>query len=388
MSNISLVILCGGKGTRLGNITKKTPKPLLKFNKISFLDYLINFYKPYNFKKIYLLAGFKGHQIKKKYQGKYFNSINCEVIVEKKPLGTAGCLYDLKLKTKDDLLVVNGDSYIDYDLNNFINLKKNNNLNKILLIKNTNYKSNSQLTKLDINNKSEVIFSKNNKKDLMNSGVYFIKNSTLKYLKKNTPISMEAEIIPELINNKKLIGKVIKSAKFLDIGTKQNYVKTSKFLNKIFYKPALFLDRDGVINKDTGYVFKYKDFKWNKNIFSLIKAYIQKKFYIFIVTNQSGIGRGYYTEVEFHILNKKIKNYLSEQKLYIDDTIFCPHHPIYGIGKYKKKCNFRKPNNGMIKSLQKNWLINRKKSLFIGDKETDFFAAKKSKIKFKYMVYE
>ncbi|RPG53585.1 MAG: hypothetical protein CBE48_001060 [Flavobacteriales bacterium TMED288] len=93
-----LVILCGGKGTRLKSLTKNTPKPLLKINKIPFLDYLLNFYQRYYFKKIYLLAGYKAKEIKKKYQNKKFNLIDVEVVVEKKLMGTGGSLLQLKKK--------------------------------------------------------------------------------------------------------------------------------------------------------------------------------------------------------------------------------------------------------------------------------------------------
>ena len=91
-----LVILCGGKGTRLKSFTKNIPKPLIKINNIPFLDYLINFYQRYQFKKIYLLAGYKAKKIQKIYQDKKFNLIDVEVVVEKKLMGTGGSLLQLK----------------------------------------------------------------------------------------------------------------------------------------------------------------------------------------------------------------------------------------------------------------------------------------------------
>ena len=94
--NVDLIILCGGKGSRLGPLTKKTPKPLIKIGTRPFLHYLIKYYQRYNFKKIYLLAGYKGNQIKKYFNKKKFNFINVEVIIEKQPLGTGGCLSLIK----------------------------------------------------------------------------------------------------------------------------------------------------------------------------------------------------------------------------------------------------------------------------------------------------
>ena len=114
-----LVILCGGKGLRLKSLTKKFPKPLLKINNIPFLDYLINFYQKYNFKKIYLLAGYKGNQIKKLYDKKNFNFIDIEVIIEKNEMGTGGSLLQLKKKINNDFILINGDSFVDYNFENF-----------------------------------------------------------------------------------------------------------------------------------------------------------------------------------------------------------------------------------------------------------------------------
>ena len=136
-----LVILCGGKGTRLKSLTKKIPKPLIKINDIPFLDYLINFYQKYDFKKIYLLAGYNGRKIKKVYEKKNFNFIDIEVIVEKKLMGTGGSLLQLKNKIKNDFILINGDSYVDYNFKKFEKLNKNF-LGKILLSSKKNYKEN------------------------------------------------------------------------------------------------------------------------------------------------------------------------------------------------------------------------------------------------------
>ena len=100
LSKIDLVIVCGGRGSRLDKITRYTPKPLLKFNKIPFLDYLLNYYKKFNIRKIFLMCGYKSAQFIKKYHNKKLNLIDCECVVEKFPLGTGGCLYLLKKKNK------------------------------------------------------------------------------------------------------------------------------------------------------------------------------------------------------------------------------------------------------------------------------------------------
>ena len=120
----------------------------------------------------------------------------------------------------------------------------------------------------------------------------------LPYLEKKG--SLEKEVFKKLIKIKKIFGKKYEN-NFLDIGVPSSLKKLSKFLDDISLKPCLFLDRDGVINKDSGYVFRQRDFIWRKNIFKFIKKYNDKNFYVIIITNQSGIGRGYYKEKDLKL---------------------------------------------------------------------------------------
>ena len=380
-SNTSLVILCGGKGTRLGEITKKIPKPLIKIKKKPFIEYLINFYQRYNFHKIFLVGYYKSQQFKKLYQDKEFNFIKCKFIKEKKPLDTAGALNAIRDKIKGDMVVVNGDTYLDYDFKEFENFNKRNKSHSMILVKNINYKSNNKLNKLKIEKK---IIKKSNNSNYMNSGVYFFKKEIFNFIPKNKRISLENDVLPILIKKKKIMGIYSKNF-FIDIGIKENLNFAKKKLIQIIEKPAIFLDRDGVINKDTGYAHKFKKFIWLKDTLKFLKNLDHNKLFFFIVTNQSGIGRKIYSEKVFLNLHKHIKKYLIKKNIFIDEVKYCPHHPEFGIGKYKKKCKCRKPNNKMIIDLKKYWNIKIKDSIMIGDKKTDYIAAKKSNIKFYYI---
>ena len=138
---------------------------------------------------------------------------------------------------------------------------------------------------------------------------------------------------------------------------------------------ALFLDRDGVINEDYGYVYKKEDFKFKEGIFESLKLAIKKGYTIFIVTNQSGIARKYYTEDDFYQLMEWVKEEFKKRGIIIKDINFCPHHPdITGV------CECRKPNAGMILDLAKKYNIDLKNSIMIGDKDSDIEAGKKAGI--------
>ena len=145
---------------------------------------------------------------------------------------------------------------------------------------------------------------------------------------------------------------------------------------------ALFLDRDGVINKNFGYVFSMKNFVWLKNVKKAIKYAYIKKYLIIVVTNQSGIARGYYSENDVKKLHNEINKELKIINCKIHDFFYCPYHPKHGNKKYKKDSFLRKPNPGMIFKAVKKWNIDLNKSLMIGDTKTDMITAKRSNLRF------
>lgn len=146
-------------------------------------------------------------------------------------------------------------------------------------------------------------------------------------------------------------------------------------------KKALFLDRDGVINYNFGYVYKKNNFKFIDGIFNLIKTAISKEYLIIVVTNQAGIGRGYYTENDFLSLMEWVKVKFKDKEIHIDDIYFCPYHPEHGLGKYKKDSELRKPNPGMLLKAKKDHGIDLSLSIMIGDSISDIEAGKSSGIK-------
>ena len=149
-------------------------------------------------------------------------------------------------------------------------------------------------------------------------------------------------------------------------------------------KPAAFLDRDGVINHDYGYICDFKQFKFRPGVLKGLQHLRKKKFRIFIVTNQSGIARGLFTENDLKLFHIKMKKKLLIKKIKIDEIKYSPYHPKGIIKKFTKNHKSRKPGNLMIKQLFKKWPVNIKKSFMIGDRISDKKCAKKSKLYFEY----
>lgn len=141
-------------------------------------------------------------------------------------------------------------------------------------------------------------------------------------------------------------------------------------------KSALFLDRDGVINIDNGYVHRSEDFHFIDGIFDLVSAANQAGYLVVVVTNQAGIGRGYYSEAQFHDLTLWMKDTFADHGGKIDAVYFCPYHPEHGIGVYRRESDFRKPAIGMFLQAETDFGINFERSVLIGDKQSDIFAGR------------
>lgn len=136
-------------------------------------------------------------------------------------------------------------------------------------------------------------------------------------------------------------------------------------------RPALFLDRDGIINVDHDYVHRREDFEFIDGIFDLCRCAQNLDYQIFVITNQAGIGRGYYTEQDFHKLTEWMIGVFRDEGIRIEKVYFCPFHPEHGIGRYKVHSPFRKPGPGMILQAAQEFDVDLARSVLLGDRETD-----------------
>ncbi|WP_338946701.1 D-glycero-beta-D-manno-heptose 1,7-bisphosphate 7-phosphatase [Fusobacterium canifelinum] len=145
-------------------------------------------------------------------------------------------------------------------------------------------------------------------------------------------------------------------------------------------KKAIFLDRDGTINVEKDYIYKSEDLVFEEGTIEALKTFKNLGYILIVVSNQSGIARGYFTEEDLNIFNNNMNEILKKNGVEITEFYCCPHHPD-GIGEYKKVCECRKPNNKMIEDAIKKYNIDREKSYMIGDKTSDIGAGLKSNLK-------
>lgn len=147
---------------------------------------------------------------------------------------------------------------------------------------------------------------------------------------------------------------------------------------------CFFLDRDGVLIKNYGYFYNENKIKWLKGAINSIKYLNYKKIKVIVITNQSGVARGFFSEKQLKIFHQTMLKQLLKRKAKIDEIFYCPFHENGIIKKYKKKSIDRKPNTGMIKKALKKFKLKKNECFMIGDQKTDFLCAKNSRIRFEY----
>ena len=373
-----VVILVGGKGSRLGNITKNTPKPLIKIKNKSFLDYLLAKLIKYNFKKIFLLCSYKKDFFYKKYNNKLLNNSRIICIDEGKPMGTGGALYGLKKIIKKNFLLLNGDTYFDVNLSYLIKKKLSNKTIFLSLCDKRKSVNNNIMDNLEI--KKGLISIGKAKTNIMNGGLYVVNKKILKNIK-NKFLSFENDILKKEIQNNNVIGKYFNDF-FIDIGSIQQ-LKMIKKKYDFLQNKCFFFDRDGVINKEVGYIKDYKNFIFNSGVSAAIKYLNKKNYLVIIITNQAAIGKQIITEKKLNLIHHKMKkNLYRKNNSIIDDIYYSPYYKDSKITRYRKNKYDRKPYSGMIYKAADKWNINLTSSYFIGDKITDKIAARRCNLKF------
>ena len=234
--NIEVLILVGGRGTRLKSISKNTPKPLVKINNLPFLLILLEYLYSYNFINIVLCTGYKAYHFKQFLEQEEI-AHKIKISNEKKPMGTAGAIQNAKKHIQSrSFLVINGDSFCDLDYSKFCqSFESNNPILQIAVLRSDNVKGYGAI-KLDGMNR--IVDYKEKQDDVKDSsvyisvGIYQFSSEVIKYITPNEFVSLEYDIIPKLIHlyPDRVYGYEVEG-KFIDIGTPKNYYKSKIFLN-------------------------------------------------------------------------------------------------------------------------------------------------------------
>jgi D,D-heptose 1,7-bisphosphate phosphatase len=375
-------ILVGGEGTRLGQLTANTPKPLLKCGDRPFLAWLLRELCRYGIEDVVLLAGYKSECVRAFCQTveRYLpRPMKIEVSIEPERAGTAGAVWYARNLLQDTFMLINGDSWIDTNLarafSDAVRIKEA--LGYVLL---HNVKDCSRYGTVELRDGRITAFLEKCslvKPGLINSGIYILNKDILSEL--SIPCSLEMDVLPALAAKQILCGKVM-DGYFIDIGIPNDYARAQTELPQRLKRPAIIFDRDGVLNEDLGWVGTVDRFVWTKNARQAIQYANDHGYHAFVATNQAGVAKGLYEEDDVVALHRFMQNDLLEFGATIDDIRYCPFHPDARRAEYRCGSDWRKPSPGMIMDLIQKWSIDTSKSLLIGDKDTDIAAAEAAQI--------
>lgn len=381
------VIMAGGKGTRLASVTKNIPKPMVPFCGKPLLVHQIENLRANGITKIIIIVGYLGDVIKDYFSDGSSFGVNISYFTEEEPLGTAGALRLIQDRLEDNFVLVFGDLYINIDFQRFWNYHIAKGAAVTLFAHPNSHPQDSDI--LATNDEMQVTeWSKKNTErvsnypNLVNAGLYVVSKAALKDLPDQKKIDFEKDFILKLIPEKKVYA--YHSSEYVkDIGTPERLTKVGQdYENHIpesrnlhHKQKAIFLDRDGTINKYVGFLRRAEDMVLEERAADAIKLINSSEYLAIVITNQPVIARGEVTFEGLKQIHNRMETLLGEKGAYIDGLYFCPHHPDKGfegeVPELKIDCDCRKPKTGLIKKAVEDFNIDLSQCWMIGDTGMD-----------------
>jgi len=376
------VVLVGGLGarpdTRFGDRTATAPKSTLNVGGRPFLDTLIDEIARYDaFEEILLLAGHEAGPALACYVGAVRGRARLTVALEQEPLGTAGALAQAAGLLQARFLLFNGLSFFDFNLLDLVWRAGSSLVHMALRAEAVGDRSHRVV--LDNDRVRAFLAPGHGATGPADAGVYVIDRSIIDGIDR-LPASLEQDILPALAASGALKGTCYRGY-FIDIAIGEDYASAEAVLKEQLRRPAVFFDRDGVLNRDTGYLFEASKLKWIDGAREAVKAVNDAGYFAFVVSNQSGVARGLYEESGVRALHRWMADNMAMMGAHIDAFEYCPDHPEGTIERYRQVSDRRKPGPGMITDLLGRFPVNAVDSILIGDKASDLEAARAAGLK-------
>lgn len=397
---MKVVLMAGGRGSRISELFPDIPKPLIPIDGVPVLEREIISLRNQGFTDIILTIGYMAEKIQAYFGDGSKLGVNIEYFIENTPLGNAGALFFLDLK--EDFLLLNADAVFDVDFNRMVQYhKKKHGLVTLFTHPNSHpydsgliiSNSNDQVVKWLAKEDERPSYYKNR----VNAGLHVISPKALKICKidkskigkeingKTQKIDLDRQILKPLCSTGQMY--CYDSPEYVkDMGTPERYYSVcSDFENGVVQsknlknkQKAIFLDRDGTINKYVGFLRNIDQMELLPDAAEAINLINKSSYLAIVVTNQPVIARGEVTYDELDEIHNKMETLLGEKGAYIDGLYFCPHHPDSGydgeISELKFECECRKPKPGMLLKASKDFNIALEKSCMIGDSDSDIQA--------------
>lgn len=402
--------MAGGKGTRIASIKNDVPKPMIEICGKPILLWQIENLKACGLTDITLVIGYLGHIIKDYFQDGSRYGVNINYFEEDHPLGTAGALF--KMNLQEDFLLMCGDVIVDVDFNRFIQFHHEHQAWASLIAHPNGHPYDSSLLvteTLPPHNKGELPVDTHrvvrwmNKEDerlyyknRVNAGIEIISpqllHETIQHFVPRHPetpdkIDLDRDVLKPNIPSGKIF--TYDTSEYIkDMGTPDRYYETEKDIisgkvkarNLLQKQKAIFLDRDGTINRYVGFLTTPEDFELLPGVAEAIRKINKSGYLCIVVSNQPVIARGECTFEELQVIHDKMETLLGKEGVFVDAIYYCPHHPDKGFEgerpEYKIDCACRKPKPGLLLQAAKDWNIDLSQSYMIGDSERDVEAGK------------
>jgi D-glycero-D-manno-heptose 1,7-bisphosphate phosphatase len=371
-------ILAGGLATRLGAIAAETPKPVLPVGGRPFLAWLIRELSRFGIEEVLLLSGHLSERLQERvaaFAADLPRPVRIAFSEEPERAGTGGALFHAAARLDEDFLLCNGDSLLACNLADLFAPVAGDPVGRLIVRRVADA---SRAGLVELAGGAVTAFHERpplghgTAGGLINAGIYRFDRRVLDTLR---PVcSLERDVLPGLAARGALAG-VEGEGYFIDIGVPDAYARAQDELPRALRRPALFLDRDGVLNVDHGYVGSRDRFEWMQGALAAIRMATARDWHVFVVTNQAGVARGFYEEQAVHDLLAWMRAEALAAGGTIDDYRYCPFHPEAPLPAYRRASDWRKPGPGMILDLIRAWQLDPARCVLVGDQETDIQAA-------------
>ena len=384
------VIMAGGKGTRITSIASCIPKPMIPIFGKPVLQHEIECLRDQGFVDIIITVSYMADTIIDFFKDGSGFGVNIEYFVEKEPLGNAGALFKIKDRLTDDFLLLNADSLFNIDFNRFVRYHKEKGGLISLFTHPNSHPYDSGLIFCDDNKSVTKWLSKEDNrpewyKNRVNAGLHVINKKVLDVVIDTPNVDLDRQLLKPFAGSDQMFA--YDSPEYVkDMGTPDRYYAVCKDFEKGLIQSrnlrnkqkAIFLDRDGTINKYVGFLRNINDFELISGAAEAIKKINNSGYLVIVVTNQPVIARGEVSLEELDEIHNKLETLLGKEGAYIDGLYYCPHHPHKGYEgerpEYKIECDCRKPKPGMLLKAAEDFNIDLSQSWMIGDDDNDVLA--------------
>ena len=408
---MKVVIMAGGKGTRISSVASDIPKPMIKVEGIPVLEREIECLKNQGFGDIILTVSHLGNIIMDYFGDGSGNSlvtgepfgVHIDYYFEEEPLGNAGALFKIKDKLTSDFLLLNADAMFDVDFNRFVAFHRKHGGLVTLFTHPNSHPYDSGLIIANKNGSVEKWLAKEDERpqyyrNRVNAGLHVINPEVLELVGINADsvgkvdvdgkpvkVDLDRQLLKPLAGTGKMF--CYDSPEYVkDMGTPERYYSVCKdckegrisaknLKNK---QKAIFLDRDGTINKYVGFLRNINDFELIDGVAEAIRKINESGYLAVVVTNQPVVARGEVSFEELEEIHSKMETLLGKEGAYLDAIYYCPHHPHKGYEgerpELKIDCDCRKPKPGMLLKAAEDFNIDLSKSWMVGDGENDIQA--------------